>query len=155
MKKMKGYFASRGVGYFLAILTIILAGAAMVLYTEHGINIYASAYNGKVYLCCGLAIAFSAVSLCVDLLPLSFAEELVKPARAIAFLLLLYAIMQYVLTQIMFVGAVVVAIDVDQYSPLIPGFVATFACLLLAAVFAVLGVGLNAWRPWVKGAEVK
>ena len=155
MKKMKEYFASRGVGYFLAILTIILAAAAMVLYTKHGINIYASAYNDKVYLCCGLAIAFSAVSLCVDLIPVSFSVEFVKPARAIAFLLLLYAIMQYVLTQIMFVGAVAVAIDVDQYSPLIPGFVATSSCLLGAAVFAVLGVGLNAWRPWAKGAEVK
>ena len=155
MKKMKGYFASRGVGYFLALLVIILAGAAMVLYSKHGINIYSNAYNDKIYLCCGLAIACAVVSLCVDLLPVSFAVEFVKPARAISFLLLLYAVMQYVLTQIMFIGAVVVAIDVEQYSPLIHGFVATISCLLLGAVFAVLAICLDRCRPWAKGAEVK
>ena len=155
MKKLKGYFASRGVGYFLAILTIVLAALAMNFYTQHGINIYASAYNDKVYLCCGLAIGFAAVSLLVDLIPVSFSVEFVKPARVVSFLLLLYATMQYVLTQIMFVGAVVVAIDVDQYSPLIPGFVATISCLAGAAVLAVLAAGLDRCRPWAKGAEVK
>ena len=155
MKKLKEYFASRGVGYFLAILVIILAAAAMVLYTKHGINIYSNAYNDKVYLCCGLAIFFAALSMCVDLIPVSFAVEFVKPARAISFLLLLYATLQYVLTQIMFVGAVFVAIDVDQYSPLIPGFVATISCLILGAVFAVVGTGLDRWRPWAKSSEVE
>ncbi len=155
MKKLKEYFASRGVGYFLAILVIILAAAAMVLYTKHGINIYSNAYNDKIYLCCGLAILFAALSMCVDMIPVSFSVEFVKPARAISFLLLLYATLQYVLTQIMFVGAVFVAIDVDQYSPLIPGFVATISCLLLGAVFAVLAICLDHCRPWAKGAEVK
>ena len=154
MKTPKEYFASRGVGYFLSILVILLAAFAMVLYTKHGINIYSNAYNGKIYLCCWLAIAFAAVSLCVDLLPVSFAEELVKPARAISFLLLLYATLQYVLTQIMFIGAVAVAIDVDQYSPLIPGFALTISCLILGAVFALAGVCLDRWRPWCKSSKV-
>ena len=154
MKKPKEYFASRGVGYFLVILVILLAALAMILYTKHGINIYSGAYNGKIYLCCGLAILFAAISLCVDLLPISFAEELVKPARAISFLLLLYATLQYILAQIMFIGAVFVAIDVEQYGPLIPGFAATISCLILAAVFAVAGVCLDGWRPWSKSSEV-
>ena len=153
MMKTKKYFASRGVGYYLAVAAIVLAALAMVFYTENGISIYSNAYNNKIYLCCGSAIVFAALSLCVDLIPVSFAVEFVKPARAISFLLLLYAVLQYLLTQIMFIGAVAVAIDVDQYGPLIPGFVVTILCLILAAVLAVTGTCLDRWRPWAKTEE--
>ena len=155
MTNRKGYFASRIVGFVLAILTIVLAALAMSLYTKHGINIYSNTYNDKVYLCSGLAIGFAALSLIVDLIPAARFGDLVKVARAIAFLLMLYATMQYVLTQIMFVGAVAVAIDVDQYSPLIPGFVKTISCLLGSAVLAVLGTALARLCPKAKTAEVK
>ena len=134
---------------------IILSAAAMVLYAKYGVNIYATEYSSKLYLCGDMAIGFAVLSMAVDLLPLPFAKELVKPIRAVSYLLLLYTMMQYVLTQIMFLGAVVVAIDVEQYSPLIPGFAATSVCLLLGAVLALAGTLLNDWRPWAKEAEVK
>lgn len=155
MKGSNKYFASHGVGYFLMLPVIILSAAAMVLYAKYGVNIYATEYSSKLYLCGDMAIGFAVLSMVVDLLPLPFAKELVKPIRAVSYLLLLYTMMQYVLTQIMFLGAVVVAIDVEQYSPLIPGFAATSVCLLLGAVLALAGTLLNDWRPWAKEAEVK
>lgn len=155
MKGSNQYFASRGVGYFLMLPVIILSAAALMLYAKYGVNIYATEYSSKLYLCGGMAIGFAVLSMVVDLLPLSFAKELVKPVRAVSFLLLLYAIMQYILTQIMFLGALFVAIDVEQYSPLIPGFAATSVCLLLGTVLALAGTLLNDWRPWAKDAEVK
>ena len=102
------------VGSFLAILVIILAAAAMILYSANGKNIYSNSYNSRIYICCGLAIFFAALSLILGFLPGSLAPELVRPARAISYLLLLYAALQYILTQAMFLGAVFVAIDVDQ-----------------------------------------
>ena len=135
--------SSRGAGVFLAILVIILAGLSMFFYSKHGINIYSSAYNNKIYICCGLAIVCAAFSLAAGKLPLSFGKELIRPALAIAFLLILYAILQYVNTQIMFVGAVFAAIDVDQYGPLVPGFAWTIGCMGLGALFAVLGCALG------------
>ena len=154
MKKLKEYFASHGVGYFLAILAAILTIVSIVLYTKNGLNIYCNAYNNRIYICCWLAFAFLALSLFVDLIPGSFTKELIRPARAVAFLLLLYAALQYILTQAMFLGAVFVAIDVDQYSPLIPGFVATFCCMLLAVIFAILGAGLDRRLSRAKSSEV-
>ena len=151
--KVKEYFASRGLGYYLVLPAIILSVLAMVFYKQNGINMYSSAYRPSVFVCCGLAIFFAALSLCVDRIPVSFAEELVRPARAISFLLLLYAILQYALTQVMFIGAVAVAIDVDQYGPLVPGFVATVVCLGGAAVFALLSVCLDRVCPWAKSKE--
>ena len=153
MMEQKKSLSSRGVGFFLAVLVIILAALAMVLYSKNVINIYCSESNSKVYLCCGLAIAFAVLSLVMDLLPVSFAEELVKPARVISFLLLLYAVLQYVLTQIMLVGAIVAAIDVDQYGPLVPGFTSTMCCLLGSAVLALLAAGLARWCPWAKSGK--
>lgn len=155
MKKLKEYFASGGVGYIFSILVIILSAVSMVLYTKNGVNIYCNAYNSRIYLCCWLAIAFAAFSLIADLLPLSFSGELVRPARAVAFLLLLYATLQFILTQAMFVGAVIVAIDVDQYSPLIPGFAVTCGCLLLGTIFAILATGLDHRTSGAKTSEVK
>ncbi len=155
MKSLKKYFASRGAGYFLMLPVIILSAAAMVLYAKYGVNIYATDYNSKLYLCCGMAIGFAVLSMVVDLLPLHFAGELVKPVRAVSFLLLLYAIMQYILTQIMFLGAVFVAIDVEQYSPLIPSFVATAGCLLAGTLLALVGTLLDGRHPRAEKAEVK
>ena len=143
------------VGYFLAIVAIGLAVASVILYTNNGVNIYCNAYNSKIYVCCWVAVACLVLSLFVGLIPGSLSKEFVRPARAVAFLLLLYATLQYVLTQAMFLGAVFVAIDVDQYSPLIPGFVATFCCLLLAAIFAVLAAGLDHRYSGAKSTEVK
>lgn len=155
MKGSNQYFASRGVGYFLMLPVIILSAAAMVLYAKYGVNIYATEYSSKLYLCGGMAIGFAVLSMVVDLLPLSFAKEFVKPVRAVSFLLLLYAIMQYILTQIMFLGALFVAIDVEQYSPLIPGFTATTACLLLGTVLALAGTLLGNRPSKARNAEVK
>ena len=106
MKGSNKYFASHGVGYFLMLPVIILSAAAMVLYAKYGVNIYATEYSSKLYLCGDMAIGFAVLSMAVDLLPLPFAKELVKPIRAVSYLLLLYTMMQYVLTQIMFLGAV-------------------------------------------------
>ena len=150
MTKIKEYFSSRGAGYFLALAAIVPAALAIVFYAKNGVNIYSGEYNGKIFLCCGLAIAFAVFSLLTDFIPVSFADEFAGPARAVSFLLLLYAVMQYILSQIMFLGAVAVAIDVEQYGPLIPGFVATVLCLILAAAFAVTGACLDRRRPLAK-----
>ena len=150
MMKIREYVSSRGVGYFLALTAIVPATLAIIFYAQSGVNIYSGEYNGKIFLCCGLAIAFAAFSLFSDFVPVSFADEFARPARAVSFLLLLYAFMQYILTQIMFLGAVAVAIDIEQYVPLVPGFVATALCIILAAVFAVTGACLDRLRPCAK-----
>ena len=142
------------VGFFLAILVIILAAASMILYTANGKNIYSTTYLSKIYICCGLAIFFALLSIGLTFVGGSVAPELIRPSRAIAFLLLLYATLQYILTQALFLGAVFVAIDVDQYGPLVPGFVATIACMALGAILALASVCLEGCRPGTKSSEV-
>ena len=153
MSKSKGLFASRGVGWYLSIIVIILAGVATVLYRNNGINTYSTAYNSKVFLFCWLAIASAALSLCLDFVSSPSASVFVKLLRGLSYLLLLYAALQYVRTQVDFIGAVYMHIDLEKYEPLIPGFVATIACLLLPTVLALAGTCLTRLRPCAKSSE--
>ena len=135
--------SSRWAGLFFAVLVIILSALSMFFYSKNGINLYSSSLNSKVFVFCGLAIACAMISLIADRVPIPIAEECVRPALAVAFLLLLYAILQYVNAQINFVGAVFAAIDVDQYGPLVPGFIWTIGSMGLGALCAMLGCALG------------
>ena len=149
MSSSKDFFVSRWVRWFLAnavmIAVIILAGMALRSYTKYGINTYSTAYNSKVFLCCCLAIAFAALSILLDLIPSSAMALFVKVSRAICYLLLLYAALQYVLTQVDFIGAVYANIDLEKFQPLIPGFVETTVNLLVPSVLALAGTCLTRW----------
>ena len=148
--KLTDYVRTRGLGYILTIPVILLAAVAIVLYNLNGKNIYSPDYSDAVYIFIALGMALALASMLVSLIPAKWADELARPVRCVAYLLFLYAVLRYVYTQITFLGAVFAAIDVEQYSPLIPGFAATITVMLATALLALVATILDSWRPWAR-----
>ena len=157
MRKFKDsllqFIRTRGVGYILTIPAIAVAIAAMVLYKQTGISVYSTRYNQAIFSSQWAGLILCAISLFTGLIPVKFADDISKVVRTAGYLMLLYAILQYVYTQATFLGAVFVAIDVNLYEPLIPGFISTIVTMGVAAVIALLATVLDSWRPWARKAK--
>ena len=127
-------------GNLITLVAIISAVVSIILYKLNGINIYCNEYRKELYLSLGFGIGFSAIGLFIGLVPMKWNKELVKVVKSIGYLLFLYAVMQYAYTQVNFFGALFMAIDVEQYSPLIPAFVAMVVTLAISVIAALVGV---------------
>ena len=148
---LKNFVRTRGVGYYLTIPAIVAAIVSIALYQANGKNIYSPDYNTTVFVCLGVGIALAVISLFTDLVPYKWTGDVAKIVRTVAYLIFLYAVLQYVYTQIAFLGAVFVAIDVEQYEPLIPDFMSTIVTMGVTAVIALVAALLDSWRPWARG----
>lgn len=147
-EKIKDYVASRGVGYILTFPAIIFAILAAVFYKNNGVTEFNPELNSAAMSFMWAGVALSAVSLVIDIIPLEVAEEFVKPLRIAAYLLYLYAFLQFIMSQVTYISNVFVAIDGNTFSG---GFIATLVFYVLAIVLTLVAACLNFWTPWLKG----
>ena len=142
-EKYVGSRPARMFGNLIAILAIVLGIMAFTAYKEHAINSYVTAYRSKVFVCLGVGIALSFISILLSWSSSKNSNLIVKVVRAIAYLAFLYAILQYLYTQVNYIGALLMAIDVEQYEPLIPAFVETLGTMILAMFVSLFATCLN------------
>lgn len=148
--KLRNYFAGRSVGYYLTLPALIFAVLAACLYSATGVTEFNPELNQTAIICLIVGAVVGAVSMAVDLLPLSWSGDIVKPLRYVSFLVILYADMQFILSQVTYIANVMVAIDGNTFTP---GFLGTFICFDLAALFMLVAACLDCLHPWVGKTE--
>lgn len=145
-EKLKGYFARKGVGYYLTLPALAFLIAAVCIYAADGKTSFNPEINSSA-----VVLGIIAAVLCVAGVALDFeaANIVVKPIKYAAYLLCLGSFMWFVYSQATFIANVFVAIDGYTFSS--PGFefiIPSLVLYLLAALFILLSAILNKWQPW-------
>ena len=142
MEREKSFLRDKGLGYFLALPTVILAVASILLYRKNGITEFSPNLNQRAIYAAWAAAALSAASLALD-------HKIIKYA---AYLAALYACMEFLSSQVTYIANVFVSIDGTSFSS---GMLQTFGCFLAAAVVGLVAAITDHWKPFgdKKGGE--
>ena len=137
MDKLKNYFSTRTLGFFVTIPAIIFAVAGLLVYRAYGATEFSPTLSVEAQ-----AGFVAGIVLCVVSLVLEY-----RPIRFFGYLALLYACLKCLTVQATYIVNVFVSIDGNTFSD---GFIMTVAFSVLAWVTALAAVILTKERK--KGA---
>ena len=126
----------------LALIAIVAAVVSIILYKLYGTNTYCLKYSNEIFVALGVGIALLIAGIALRFISFKWSADVIKVLKAAAYLLFLYATMQFVSTQTLFYGAWFMKID-PQYPPLIPGFLATISVMGATVLIALIATCLN------------
>lgn len=137
MDKLKNYFSTRTIGFYVTVPAILLAVAALLAYRTYGITEFNPTLSTEAQ------VGFAAgIVLCVVSLVLEY-----RPVRFFGYLSLLYACLTCMAVQATYIVNIFVSIDGNTFSD---GFIMTAVFSVLAWVTALVAVILTKERK--KGA---
>ena len=133
MEKIKNFFSTRTIGFYVTIPAIIFGVAGLLCYKTYGVtefspNLSAEAMGGLIV----------GIILCVLSLALEF-----KPVRFFGYLALLYGCLNTITAQITYIVNIFVSIDGTTFSQ---GFILTVAFSALAWITALVAAILTKQR---------
>lgn len=147
MDRVKNFFKERGLGFYLAIVAMIIAIITIFLYKAIGITVFSPTLNQQTILFLILGSVVIAISLVMSLISNKNINMFTRLVRYIAYLMYLYAFIMFIYSQINFIANVFVAIDGNSFSGT---FILTLIFYILACVLTVVSSGLNSYTPWNK-----
>ncbi len=150
-EKIRDYFATRGVGFYLTLPALLFAVLALCLYVKTGVTEFNPKLNDTAIVCLAVAMGMAVLGMVCESLPFGWAEEIVKPVRYIGFLVALYGLMQFVLSQVTYIANVFVAIDGNTFTA---GFICTFLFFDLSWICMLVAACLSNIRPWAKRDKI-
>ena len=136
MDKLKNYFSTRTLGFFVTIPAIIFAVAGLLAYRTYGMTEFSPTLSVEAQ--AGFA---AGIVLCTASLVLEY-----RPVRFFGYLALLYACLTAVAVQATYIVNVFVSIDGNTFSD---GFIMTVVFSVLAWVTALAATVLT--KPRKKG----
>ena len=139
MEKLKNYFSTRTLGFFVTIPAMIFAVAGLLAYRAYGITEFSPALSVESQAGFVAGIALCAVSLVLEY----------RPVRFFGYLALLYACLTCMTAQATYIVNIFVSIDGTTFSD---GFILTAVFSVLAWITALAATILT--KPRKKG-EVK
>ena len=131
MDKFKNYMASRTAADWVMVLAAVVLVVAAVLYSQTGAQpAFRITVSGGVVAACVIAalLALASAALQWDIL------------GYVAYLLALWSLLQFIVTQLSYIANVLVAIDGNTFTP---AFIATAVLLAVAAVMALVSAILT------------
>ena len=137
MDKLKNYFSTRTLGFFVTIPAIIFAVAGLLVYRTYGATEFSPTLSVEAQ-----AGFVAGIVLCVVSLVLEY-----RPVRFFGYLALLYACLKCLAVQATYIVNVFVSIDGNTFSD---GFIMTVVFSVLAWLTALVAVILTKERK--KGA---
>ena len=130
MEKVKNYFSTRTIGYYVTIPAIIFAVAGWLAYRAYGITEFSPNLSMDAQ------IGFAAgIALCVASLALDY-----KPVRFFGYIGLLYACLNCLTAQATYIVNIFVSIDGTTFSQ---GFILTAVFSALAWITALVATILT------------
>ena len=130
MEKLKNFFSTRTVGFFVTIPAILFAIAGLLAYRKFGITEFSPNLSEEALFGFTAGIALSTVSLALEY----------RPIRFFGYLALLYACLTCMTAQATYIVNIFVSIDGTTFSD---GFIMTAAFSVLAWVTALAAVILT------------
>lgn len=140
LEKIKKFLLGRGIGYYLTVPAIAFCIAAICLYAKNGVTSFNPELNAGAIVFCGIGIGALAVSLVFDY----------KPIRYCGYLVILYAFMCFIHSQVTYIANVFVAIDGYGFTS---GFIATAVMYVLAFAFSLFAGIFDYATPWKKNGN--
>lgn len=123
MDKVLSIIKRKGLGDIFMAAALLLAIVGLILYCLTGATIFNPNLNSKVIASLGVAVGLSILFLVFS----------TKMGRYLVYLLLLFAFIEFINSQVTYIANVFVAIDGSTFSA---SFVGTFLSILLAAILA-------------------
>lgn len=136
MEKLKNYFSTRTLGFFVTVPAILFAVAGLLAYRAYGMTEFTPTLSVEAQ-----AGYIAGIVLCAASLVLEY-----RPVRFFGYLALLYACLTAVAVQATYIVNVFVSIDGNTFSD---GFIMTVAFSVLAWVTALAATVLT--KPRKKG----
>ena len=136
MEKIKNYFSTRTLGFFVTVPAILFAVAGLLAYRAYGMTEFTPTLSVEAQ-----AGYIAGIVLCAASLVLEY-----RPVRFFGYLALLYACLTAVAVQATYIVNVFVSIDGNTFSD---GFIMTVAFSVLAWVTALAATVLT--KPRKKG----
>ena len=136
MEKLKNYFSTRTLGFFVTVPAIAFAVAALLAYRAYGVTEFSPTLSNEAQIGFVAGIVLCAVSLVLEY----------RPVRFFGYLSLLYACLTCVTVQVTYIVNIFVSIDGNTFSD---GFIMTVAFSVLAWLTALVATVLT--KPRKKG----
>ena len=136
MEKVKNYFSTRTIGFYVMIPAILFAVAGLLAYRAYGITEFSPELSNEAQLGFAVGIALGVVSLALEY----------RPLRFFGYLALLYGCLTCMTAQATYIVNIFVSIDGTTFSD---GFIMTAAFSVLAWVTALVATILT--KPRKKG----
>ena len=130
MEKLKNYFSTRTIGFFVTIPAVLFAVAGLLAYRAYGITEFSPELSAEAQTGFVAGIVLCAVSLVLEY----------RPVRFFGYLALLYACLTCMTAQATYIVNIFVSIDGTTFSD---GFILTAACSVLAWVTALAATVLT------------
>ena len=137
MEKLKNYFSTRTLGFFVTVPAIVFAVAGLLAYRAYGATEFSPTLSVEAQAGFVAGIVLCAVSLVLEY----------RPVRFFGYLALLYACLTCMAVQATYIVNVFVSIDGNTFSD---GFILTAVLSVLAWVTALAATVLT--KPRKKGA---
>lgn len=147
MDRVKIFLRERSLGFYLAFPAMIIALITIFLYKKIGINTFSPTLNKQAILFLILGISFTLISLVISLIPLKYVNQFGKIIRFGAYLMILYAFIMFIYSQVNFIANVFVGIDGNSFSST---FILTIIFYLLSCILTAVSAGLDNFIPWKK-----
>lgn len=117
--------ARRGVSFYLSLVALVCAVAALILYITTGVTVFNPKLDGAV-------IALLAVGIAISVASVVFEYKLIK---YVAFIIYLSAWFQYLIIEITYIANIFVSIDGTKFTP---AFILTFALMLVMTIVSLV-----------------